>query len=309
MKAYHRLFLFLLASLAITVLLSPWLAISWDRFVNARPALEPYRYSFARIFDRCFLVTSILLFFPCRRFLRIGSAYQIGLAPRTHVASDVATGFFWAVASMALLVALMSIQGIYTPFFRLNFSESTKTIMNGLLSGLGVGLFEEIFFRGIFFKGMMDERKPIRAFFIVNLVYAASHFVHPENEFRLYDHDFWGGLRYLVASFKPFLNLSEVFPGIIGLFLIGLVLSYAVIRTPLEDRQGRVHPFGEDALVKSQSREFAAEVFVFGFHRNYVFATASCLRTRIAPKTSVKRLSFLASAWRSMDKSTASPIG
>ena len=231
MKAYHRLFLFLLASLAITVLLSPWLAISWDRFVNARPALEPYRYSFARIFDRCFLVTSILLFFPCRRFLRIGSAYQIGLAPRTHVASDVATGFFWAVASMALLVALMSIQGIYTPFFRLNFSESTKTIMNGLLSGLGVGLFEEIFFRGIFFKGMMDERKPIRAFFIVNLVYAASHFVHPENEFRLYDHDFWGGLRYLVASFKPFLNLSEVFPGIIGLFLIGLVLSYAVIRT------------------------------------------------------------------------------
>jgi membrane protease YdiL (CAAX protease family) len=231
MKPYHRLFLFLLASLAITVLLSPWLAVSWDRFVNARPAWETYRYPFSRIFDRCFLVMSILLFFPCRRFLKIGSATQIGLAPRTHLASDIATGFFWAVASMALLVALMSIQGIYTPFFRLNFSDSMKTIVNGLLSGLAVALLEETFFRGIFFKGMMDEQKPIRALFIVNLVYAAAHFVHPENNFQLYDHDPWGGWRYLVASFKPFLNLSDVVPGLIGLFLIGLVLSYAVVRT------------------------------------------------------------------------------
>jgi membrane protease YdiL (CAAX protease family) len=231
MKTYHRFFLFLLASLAITVLLSPWVAVSWDRVVDARPAWEPYRYSFSKIFDRCFLVTSILLFFPCRRFLKIGSAYQIGLAPRTQVGRDVALGFFCAVASMALLVALMSVQGIYTPFFRLDFSESMKTIRNGLLSGLGVGLLEETFFRGIFFKGMMDERKPIRAFFIVNLVYAASHFVHPQNEFRLSGHDLWGGLRYLVACFKPFLNLSEMLPGLIGLFLIGLVLSYAVVRT------------------------------------------------------------------------------
>jgi membrane protease YdiL (CAAX protease family) len=231
MKAYQRLFLFLLASLAITVLLTPWLALFWDRFVSARPDWEPYRYSFSRIFDRCFLFTSLLLFFPCRRFLKIGSASQIGLAPRTHAARDIALGFFCAVASMALLLGLMAVQGIYTPFFRLGFGESMSRIVNGLLSGFSVALLEETFFRGIFFKAIFEQGKPVRAFLVANLLYAAVHFVQPENNFQLHGYDPWGGLRYLVASFKPFLNLSEVFPGLIGLFLIGLVLSYAVVRS------------------------------------------------------------------------------
>ncbi|MGE5303425.1 MAG: CPBP family intramembrane glutamic endopeptidase [Alphaproteobacteria bacterium] len=231
MKAYQRLFLFLLASLAITVLLSPWLATSWDHFVSARPDWEPYRYPFSRIFDRCFLITSILLFFPCRRFLKIGSASQIGLAPRVHAAPDVALGFCCAVVSMALLLALMSFQGIYTPFFRLGFGESMGRIANGLLSGFTVALLEETFFRGIFFKAIFEQGKPVRAFLVANLLYAAVHFVKPESNFHLSGYDPGGGLRYLLASFKPFLNLSEVFPGLVGLFLIGLVLSYAVVRT------------------------------------------------------------------------------
>ncbi|MGE5820433.1 MAG: CPBP family intramembrane glutamic endopeptidase [Deltaproteobacteria bacterium] len=230
MKTYQRLFLFLLASLAITVLLSPWLAVSWDRFVSTRPDWEPYRYPFSRIFDRCFLITSILLFFPCRRFLKIGSASQIGLAPRTHAARDLALGFCCAVASMALLLALMSFRGAYTPFFRLGFADSMSRIANGILSGFSVALLEETFFRGIFFKAIFEQGKRVRAFLVANFFYAAVHFVKPENNFQLYGYDPWGGLRYLVASFKPFLNLPEVFPGLIGLFLIGLVLSYAVVR-------------------------------------------------------------------------------
>jgi CAAX protease family protein len=230
MKTYQRLFLFLLTSLAITVLLSPWLAVSWDRFVSTRPDWEPYRYPFSRIFDRCFLITSILLFFPCRRFLKIGSASQIGLAPRTHAAPDLALGFCCAVASMALLLALMSFQGAYTPFFRLELADSMSRIANGILSGFSVALLEETFFRGIFFKAIFAQGKRVRAFLVANFFYAAVHFVKPENNFQLYGYDPWGGLRYLVASFKPFLNLPEVFPGLIGLFLIGLVLSYAVVR-------------------------------------------------------------------------------
>ena len=231
MTAYQRLFLFLLGSLAITVVLTPWVAGSWDHFVSARPGWEPYRYPFSRIFDRCFLVTSIILFFPCRRFLKIGSASQLGLAPRNRPASDVALGFCCAVASMALLLALMSLQGIYTPFFRLAFGDSMSRIANGLLSGLTVALLEETFFRGIFFKAILEQGKPARAFLVANLLYAAVHFVQPENSFQLSGYDPWAGLRYLVASFKPFLNLAEVFPRFVGLFLIGLVLSYAVMRS------------------------------------------------------------------------------
>jgi membrane protease YdiL (CAAX protease family) len=231
MKTYHRLFLFLLLSLAITVVLTPWLATIWNHVIDARPDWEPYRYSFSRIFDRCFMATSIILFFPCRRFLKIGSASEIGLAPRTHAARDIAAGFFFAVASMALLLALMSVQDIYTPFFRLGFGESVSRILNGLLSGFSVAFLEETFFRGIFFKAIYEQGKRARAFLVANLVYAAVHFVQPENNFQLHGYDPLGGLRYLVLSFKPFLNLTEVGPGLVGLFLIGIVLSYAVVRT------------------------------------------------------------------------------
>jgi len=231
MKTYHRLFLFLLLSLAITVVLTPWLATIWNHVIDARPDWEPYRYSFSRIFDRCFMATSIILFFPCRRFLKIGSASEIGLAPRTHAARDIAAGFLFAVASMALLLAVMSVEGIYTPFFRLGFGESVSRILNGLLSGFSVAFLEETFFRGIFFKAIYEQGKRARAFLVANLVYAAVHFVQPENNFQLHGYDPLGGLRYLVLSFKPFLNLTEVGPGLVGLFLIGIVLSYAVVRT------------------------------------------------------------------------------
>ncbi len=231
MKTHHRLFLLLLASLAITVLLSPWLAVTWDRFVDARPAWEPYRYSFSRIFDRCFLVTSILLFFPCRRFLKIGSAPQVGLAPPTRWARDIAAGFACAVISMIVLVALMTLQDIFTPFFRLSPGESAAKMAKALLAGFSVGFLEELFFRGIFFKGILEQNKPLRAFLITNIFFAAIHFVQPVREFRLADYDPWGGARYLAGSFEPFLHWGTLLPGFIGLFLLGVALSYALLRT------------------------------------------------------------------------------
>ncbi len=231
MRAYNRLFVFLLASLAITVLLSPWVAVSWDRFIQTRPGWDAYRYPFSRIFDRCFLITSILLFGPCRRFLKIGSAREVGLAPPAHGLRDVALGFACALASMVLLVAAMTMQGVFTPFFRLSPADSAARITNALLAGLSVGFLEELFFRGIFFKGLFEQGKPLRAFLVTNLFFAAVHFVQPVKEFQLTDYDPWGGARYLAGSFEPFLHLRAVFPGLIGLFLLGVVLSYAVLRT------------------------------------------------------------------------------
>jgi CAAX protease family protein len=231
MKTYQRLFLFLLASLAITVLLSPWLAASWGRFIDARPAWEPYRYPFSRIFDRCFLITSILLFFPCRRFLKIASARQVGLAPWAPAARDIRRGFVCAVVSMIVLVMLMTLQDIFTPFFRLSLGDSIARITKALLAGFSVSFLEEIFFRGIFFKGILEQNKPLRAFLLSNLLFAAVHFVQPVRAFQLANFDPWGGLRYLAGSFGPFLDFRSLFPGFIGLFLLGLVLSYAVLRT------------------------------------------------------------------------------
>ena len=39
------------------------------------------------------------------------------------------------------------------------------------------------------------------------------------------------GFRHLFSTFAPFFELSEIAPGLIGLLLIGIVLSYAFART------------------------------------------------------------------------------
>ena len=39
------------------------------------------------------------------------------------------------------------------------------------------------------------------------------------------------GFRHLFSTFAPFFELSEIGPGLIGLLLIGIVLSYAFART------------------------------------------------------------------------------
>lgn len=132
---------------------------------------------------------------------------------------------------MVVLVGLMAIQGVFTPFFRLSPGDSAARITTALLAGLSVGFLEELFFRGIFFKGLLEGDKPLRAFLLTNVIFAAVHFVQPVKAFQLTDYDPWGGARYLAGSFEPFFHWDTVLPGFIGLFVLGLVLSYAVLRT------------------------------------------------------------------------------
>jgi membrane protease YdiL (CAAX protease family) len=43
--------------------------------------------------------------------------------------------------------------------------------------------------------------------------------------------DPWAGFRHLAFTFTPFLDPLPLLPGILGLFLLGAVLSFAFVRT------------------------------------------------------------------------------
>src|SRR5919106_195809 len=111
MKTYQRLLIFGLAALAFTALLSPWAALAWEQFISGRAGWEEFHYPFSRIFDRFFMISGVILFFVFRPLLRIGSLTRLGLTPRIHAAHDLILGAGLALASMAGLVALMSLRG------------------------------------------------------------------------------------------------------------------------------------------------------------------------------------------------------
>jgi membrane protease YdiL (CAAX protease family) len=71
----------------------------------------------------------------------------------------------------------------------------------------------------------------VGAFVITSLFYSAIHFVKPAEKISLSALDAWAGIRHLVYSFQPFLDPLAFLPGLFGLFLIGIVLSYAFLRT------------------------------------------------------------------------------
>jgi len=231
MKTYQRLFLFGLLALALTALLSPWAAIAWEHIISSRPGWDAYRFSFSRIFNRFFMISGIVLFFAGRSFLKLGSWSQLGLAPRTQAFRDLTLGTGLAIASMAALALTMSWTDVFTPYFRLSISQSLARCGTALLAAAGAGFFEEILFRGIIFKGLREDLGRARAYLIAALFYSAIHFVKPSKDASLGALDAASGVRFLLGSFHPFLNLDTLFPGLLGLFLIGGVLCYAFERT------------------------------------------------------------------------------
>jgi membrane protease YdiL (CAAX protease family) len=231
MKSYQRLLIFILLVLGVTAVVSPWAATAWDLISGASAAAAEDRIPFSRFFDRFFMISGIVLFFSCRSLLKIDSLSQLGLSPRTRAASDVAVGLCFALGSMFALGFIMSTAGVYEVFFRLSLGESVELYLKAILTGLTVGFLEEIFFRGIIFRGLLEDWKPLPAFLTANLFYSALHFVKPGEQYFLSGVEPWAGLRHLFSTFAPFLEPTEIVPGMIGLLLIGIVLSYAFLRT------------------------------------------------------------------------------
>jgi len=223
MKSYQRIFLFLLLVLLLTVIISPWTAFLADSFLQSRP-------SFAHIFGRLFMALGVVLFFLCRPLLKIESLSQLGLKPTEQWHCNFVKGAVTALASVIIVGALMAALDVFTPFFRLSLSVALQRSAKALVTALTVAILEEIFFRGVIFKGLLEDLKPVAAFALSSLFYSAIHFLKPAEEFSLTGLDPWAGVRYLADAFIPFLD-PALLPGIFGLFLIGLVLSYAFFRT------------------------------------------------------------------------------
>jgi membrane protease YdiL (CAAX protease family) len=125
----------------------------------------------------------------------------------------------------------MSVADVFEPYFRLSLSKSLSRSFSALLSGVFAGSLEEIFFRGILFKGLLQNGKLFRAFVVSSLFYSALHFVKPGEAYFVDGFEPLAGFRHLLYTFTPFSEPLDILPGMFGLFLLGVVLSYAFFRT------------------------------------------------------------------------------
>ena len=231
LKSHQRLLIFLLSVLALTCVISPWMALGADWLAARWPSLISERVPFSRVFNRAFMIAGIIVGLCARRYIfpaHVKALLTVGLARGWR---NLLTGWLLAIGSMALLVALMAAGDIFTPFFRLTLEESLSRCASALLAGVFTAFLEEVFFRGILFLGLREQGHPLRAYVLANLFYSVLHFVKPGEGYFLNGVDPLAGFRHLATTFEPFLDPLPILAGIFGLFLIGVVLSYALVRT------------------------------------------------------------------------------
>lgn len=229
-QPHQRLLLYLLLSLALTCIISPIQSLGADWFMNQFPALMPERIPFHRTFDRAFLISGVVLFLIFRRTLftaQLRTLFHVGCAAASR---DFAIGLGISIGSILLILTVMTAAEVFTPYFRLSRSTTLSRIASAAASGLFAGVLEELFFRGILFMGLRARVCDFRAYFLANLFYAALHFVRPGRAYFLDSLDPGAGFRHLAYTFTPFLDPLELLPGLIGLLLVGAVLSFAVER-------------------------------------------------------------------------------
>lgn len=231
LKIHNRLLIFLLLALALTCVISPWVALGAEWYAARWPNMIEEQIPFGRIFNRSFMIAGILLFFVLRRHLIPDEIKALLALPVPLARRNLLTGFGLALASMALLLSAMTVADVYTPFFRLSLGTSLSRLASALGSGVFAGFMEEVFFRGMLFFGILRSGGRIKAYLLANLFYSALHFVKPGEEYFLNHLDVFAGVRHLLTTFQPFLDPLSLLPGITGLFLIGVALSYALERT------------------------------------------------------------------------------
>ena len=131
---------------------------------------------------------------------------------------------------MAVVVA-MSVTGAFWPELRLTLREGFQRSASAIFAAATVGYLAEVFFRGIFFKGLLEDCRPTGAFIWANLFYSAIHFVRPAQASTIQGFDLLLGFKHLAQTFAQFSDPLGLFPGLFGLFLLGILLSYAFTRT------------------------------------------------------------------------------
>ncbi|ODS31869.1 MAG: hypothetical protein SCARUB_03014 [Candidatus Scalindua rubra] len=177
------------------------------------------------------LVTLIVLI-VFGKSLRIGTLISSGLKIRHGFFRQFLLGFLLAGLSLLIYYTLGILFGAW--MIHIDYNSAGVVISNivkYILIGCFIGFIEEVFFRGFLLQSFMENMSLPIAVCACSLIYSILHFfradVHVSTGFQAFV-----GFATIVQFFKPlFLQFFKNLPSIIGLFLVGVVLSYAFIKT------------------------------------------------------------------------------
>jgi len=210
----------LVAGLAAAVVLSP--------FAAAGLAAMGFRFPFPRIFDRTVMVTLLAAMLIGSRPMGFGALMRQGFAkPRANLPRAL-IGLAISVSAIALLFGLAYADGAGA---MVPIGALLLRALKFVLPALAIGVIEEGFFRAFLLGGMRRDFGPRVALVASSVLYSIAHLVRSPAHYYLTGFHPGAGLHNLAASAAQLTHPIIAAPTLIGLFLLGMVLSEAFIAT------------------------------------------------------------------------------
>jgi uncharacterized protein len=198
---------------------------TWLADIGVLPMVKGF--PFHRYFSRSMQISAILMLWPAFRWVGINRLSQLGIQANKSWKRDAAAGFIVAFVPLAVLSAGYLWAGVYE--MRSEWEASGFIRIAG--TAVVVAGLEEFLFRGVLLGLCLRAMGPLRAAVVSSAVFAAVHFLKGSKapmESAVTWLSGFGQLPLMVSSAPDWPLIGW---GAASLFIAGLLLAYAALRT------------------------------------------------------------------------------
>ena len=181
---------------------------------------------FEVFFHRALLLGAILFFWPFLRSLGIKSQRDLGLAPNQYWKRDMGIGFIVSLLPVVCFAAILVISGVYS----LRSTVRWSSVGTVALTALVVPFIEEAFFRGLLLGVLLRANRVLLPVLLSSGIYSIIHFLKAPDQ-TSQTVEWTSGFISLAHAFDQFGEPTLVLAGFTTLFLIGVILGIARLRT------------------------------------------------------------------------------
>ncbi len=227
MKDLGKILLYFAAVIALGALLAP--PLFWAGHALAARGVMPFlgEVELQKYFNRAALVAALALIWPMLRWLRLDGARGLGIDPNPHWRRHFAIGFGISAVCVGLLATGYILGGVY----RWKQTLPWERIPPLLLSAIVVALLEEGLFRGGILGLFRRTLRPGAAIVFTSAIFSAVHFLKPGEDVRIDVVTWLSGFALIPHLFHQFAEPLLLLGGFTTIFVLGLMLADATVRT------------------------------------------------------------------------------
>lgn len=215
--------------LALTLLIAVLAAAVIAPLVAPLIASAGLHFPFPRIFDRVVMVMLAAALIWENRKLALVPRLRAGFSQPLSSLAAAGAGLMIGAAAIAVLWALARLAAPQNA--NAHPASLLITFAASLFSALVIAVIEEGFFRAFLLDGMAQDFGQRTGLLTSSGIYAAAHFVRSPARFEVSGVHPLVGLRTLAVSLGQLFHPIAAAPGLFGLFLLGLLLGLAFLKT------------------------------------------------------------------------------